>query len=88
MTFDAKGNYLEYTIYSNDNPSTYDFTNKYDSTETSQKLSVPALERKPFFIYGPTRAEKITQTNNAHILDKWFTRSTRMGTNERRTCSR
>jgi hypothetical protein len=73
MTFDSNGNYIEYTIYSNDNPSTYNYTNKYNSDGTASETVRSGSGEKTVFIYAPDsrRIEKLTQTNDGHALDKW-----------------
>ena len=74
MTFDSNGNYIEYTIYSNDNPSTYNFTNKYNSDGSASETIRSGSGEKTVFVYPSDnrRIEKITQTNDGHPLDKWL----------------
>lgn len=74
MTFDERGNYLEYTIYSNDYPSTYKFTSKYSANGNILETTRVGFGEKAVFVYRPKdgQIEKITQTNDGHVLDKWI----------------
>lgn len=74
MVFDERGNYLEYTIYSNDYPRTYKFVSRYVTGGNILETTREGSGEKVIFVYHPKerQIEKFTQTNDGHVLDKWI----------------